>query len=204
MDISLATSTPRASENNVVNLPSPSLSPVSLTYALQQRRSSRTVLPDSLSAETLSSLLWSAYGMNRPESGGRTAPSAHNWQEIDVYAVVPEGTYRYEARGHLLSLVKPGDLRALTGLQDFPAKAPLNLLYVVDFDRMVGAPLAEREFLAGVAAGCIAQNVYLACAAHGLGTVVRALIDRGPLAQALGLPVTQRVTLAQTVGMPAP
>jgi nitroreductase len=79
----------------------------------------------------------------------------------------------------------------------------LNLVYVADFDRMVGAQVREREFLAGVAAGCIAQNVYLACAALGLACVVRALIDRRRLAPALALSPTQRITLAQTVGLPA-
>ena len=94
----------------------------------------------------------------------------------------------------------------VTGTQDFVATAPLNLLYVADFARMTDAKPDERGFLAGADAGCIAQNVYLYCAVAGLATVVRGLIDRRALAlaRALGLPTTQRIALAQTVGSPAP
>jgi SagB-type dehydrogenase family enzyme len=148
----------------------------------------------------LGSLLWCAFGVNRPASGGRTAPSAHDWQEIDLYAVLPEGAYRYDARDHRLMRVIAKDLRPLTGTQDFPATAPLDLVYVADFDRMAGAAVDDGEFLAGVASGCIAQNVYLACASLTLGSVVRALVDRRALAKALCLPPSQRVMLAQTVG----
>ncbi|HJV60190.1 MAG TPA: nitroreductase family protein [Albitalea sp.] len=176
----------------------------SLEEALQQRRSTRSFLADALPLEMLSSLLWCAFGVNRPDTGGRTAPSAHNGQEIDIYVVLPEGSFRYDARAHRLMLVTADDLRGLTGSQDFVAGAPLNLVYVADFSRMAQAAASDREFLAGVASGCIAQNVYLACAAHGLGTVVRGLVDRRRLAPALRLRATQRVTLAQTVGFPGP
>lgn len=189
----------------VVLLPPPERGAVATTLeqALQRRCSQRSFLPDDLPLQTLSSLLWAAYGYNRPGSDGRTAPSAHNWQEIEVHAVLREGAYRYDARVNRLLLVKPADLRALTGTQDFPAVAPLNLLYVADYARMTGADGDEREFLAGVAAGGIAQNVSLACAARGLACVVRALIDRGKLGRALGLRSSQHVVLAQTVGRPA-
>jgi nitroreductase len=82
------------------------------------------------------------------------------------------------------------------------ATAPLNLVYVVDFERMTSARDEERGFLAGADAGCIAQNVYLCCAAMGLATVVRGLIDRRSLAHALGLAPTQRIALALSVGQP--
>ena len=157
-----------------------------------------------LSLETLSALLWAGFGINRPDQGGRTAPSAHNWQEIDIYAVLAEGAYRYDARAHRLLLVKAEDLRRHTGTQDFIATAPLNLVYVADFARMVDAQDEERRFLAGADAGCIAQNIYLYCAGAGLATVVRGLIDRHVLAHALNLTATQRIALAQTVGYPGP
>lgn len=175
---------------------------VSLEWALQQRRSTRSFLPDRLPLDVLSTLLWCAFGVNRADVGGRTAPSAHNWQEIDVFVVLPEGSYRYDAQAHQLDLVSAKDLRALTGTQDFVASAPLNLVFVANMDRMVGVTPSEREFLAGVASGCISQNVYLACAAIGLGTVVRGLVDRQSLAQGLNLSTSQRVMLAQTVGVP--
>jgi SagB-type dehydrogenase family enzyme len=192
-------------ETDIVVLPPPQLSPAAgLEQALKQRRSTRSFLPDALSLQLLSSLLWAAFGVNRPAEGGRTAPSAHNWQEIDVFAVLPEGAFRYDARAHRLMLVKAEDLRAATGSQDFVTSAPLNLVYVADFARMHGVRPDERDFLAGADAGCIAQNVYLFCASLSLGTVVRGLVDRRKLSAALGLRPTERITLAQCVGHPGP
>ena len=120
-----------------------------------------------------------------------------------MYAVVREGAYRYDPRGHRLKLVDARDLRGMTGTQEFAACAPLNLVYVADYARMEGARPQEREFFAGADSAFIAQNVYLFCACHGLATVARALIDRRSLAAALRLPTTQRITLAQSVGYPA-
>lgn len=174
-----------------------------LANALRRRRSTRDFLPDALDLQTVSDLLWAAFGVNRAHSHGRTAPSAHDWQEIAVFVVLPEGAFRYDAQAHRMALVKAEDLRADTGLQAFAATAPLNLVYVADFAAMHDTRPDERPFLAGADAACIAQNVYLHCAAHGLGTVVRALIDRRRLAQSLGLKPTERIALAQSVGLPA-
>ena len=189
---------------DVVALPTPTAWPdVSVHDALLRRRSRRRFLSDPLTLEELSAILWAAFGINRPEGGGRTAPSAHDWQEIDLYAVMAEGAFRYEAQAHRLMLVKMEDLRALTGTQDFVATAPLELVYVCDFRRMHDLhDAAERVFFAGADTGFIAQNVYLHCAAAGFGTVVRGLIDRRSLAAALGLAPEQRIALAQTVGRP--
>lgn len=190
-------------ETDTVVLPAPApLVGATLQQALERRHSTRDFMPDPLTLEMLSALLWAAFGINRRDSAGRTAPSAHNWQEIDVFAVLPEGSYRYDAAGHRLLLVCADDLRGATGDQDFVATAPLNLVYVADFARMHDATAEQRGFLAGADAGCIAQNVYLCCAASGLATVVRALIDRRRLASALHLSKTQRIALAQSVGRP--
>jgi len=188
-------------ESDTVLLPPPSLpSQFTLEEALKRRRSTRNFLPDELPLETLSALLWSASGVNRPQEGGRTAPSARNWQEIDVYVVTAEGAYRYEPEAHRLLLVKAQDLRAQTGMQDFVAEAPLDLVYVADLARMTDVSADDKPFLAGADAAFIAQNVYLYCAAAGLAAVVRAMIDRRQLAQSLDLPVNRRIMLAQTVG----
>ncbi|SCK28136.1 SagB-type dehydrogenase domain-containing protein [Variovorax sp. HW608] len=187
-------------DSDMLTLPAPRLQAATLEEALQRRCSTRIFLPDSLSLEELSAVLWAAFGVNRPESGGRTAPSARGWQEVLVYAVMAEGAWRYDGQAHRLDLVKAGDLRAATGVQDFVGSAPLNLVYVADFERMHDAREEDRVFLAGVDAGCIAENVYLYCAAAGLATVVRALIDRRNLAQALDLKPTQRIALAQSIG----
>ena len=197
---------PLALDTDVVPLPAPENWPaMSLHEALERRRSTRRFHPDELSIGELSNLLWAAFGVNRTERGGRTAPSAHDWQEIDVYAVLREGAFRYDPMDHRLRLVKAEDLRPLAGLQDFVASAPLNLVYVADFRRMPDARGDEQlAFFVGADAGCIAQNVYLHCASAGLATVVRGLVDRRRLAPALGLAREQRIALAQTVGYPAP
>ncbi|MBH2044253.1 MAG: SagB/ThcOx family dehydrogenase [Comamonadaceae bacterium] len=192
-------------ETDAFVLPAPVLpAEATLADALRQRASARTFANDTLTAEQVSALLWAAGGINRPTVGGRTAPSAHNWQEIDISVVLARGSYRYHPKRHQLDLVKAEDLRALTGTQDFVAHAPLNLVYVADFERAAPATQKERQFLVGADAGCMAQNVYLFCASMGLATVVRGLVDRQRLAAALGLRPTQRIALAQTIGLPAP
>ena len=186
-----------------IELPAPQLERAApLLGLLRARRSSREFSPRALPLEVLSTLLWAAFGINRPETAGRTAPSAHNWQEIEVVAVLPEAAYRYDAAGHVLRPVKSGDLRRLTGMQDFVGSAPLDLVYVADFEKMGDATAEQRTFYASADAAVIAQNVYLFCACTGLATVVRGLVDRRKLAPALGLAVHQRIVLAQTVGFP--
>jgi hypothetical protein len=76
----------------------------------------------------LSTLLWAAYGVNRP-GGWRTAPSALNAQETDVYVALPSGAYLFDAVAHELRLVVSSDLRRVTGYQDFVDEAPLDLVY---------------------------------------------------------------------------
>jgi SagB-type dehydrogenase family enzyme len=192
-------------ELGVVALPAPDWAPArAVTELLRKRHSAREFSPRALSPEILSTLLWSAFGINRAATGGRTAPSAHDWRELDVYAVLAEGAYRYDPAANVLHLVRSGDLRAATGMQDFVGNAPLDLVYVANFPAMKDATGEERAFYAAADAGLVAQNVYLLCAATGLATVVRGLIDRRRLAAALGLALQQRIVLAQTVGYPAP
>jgi SagB-type dehydrogenase family enzyme len=190
-------------ESGSIELPAPHWARAGpLLQMLQARHSSREFSPRALPLEALSTLVWAAFGINRPETAGRTAPSAHNWQEIEIFAVLADGAYRYDAAGHALRLVKAGDLRPLTGVQDFVGGAPLDLVYVADFTKMSDATDEQRTFFASADAAVIAQNVYLFCACTGLATVVRGLVDRRKLAPALGLGVHQRIVLAQTVGFP--
>ncbi len=107
--------------------------------ALKERQTTRAFSPKPLPPQVLSDLLWAAWGINRPESGKRTAPSARNWQEIDMYVVLPEGAYMYASKAHSLRLVVPGDLRAVTGIQAFAATAPLNLVFVADVSLPLGS-----------------------------------------------------------------
>jgi SagB-type dehydrogenase family enzyme len=174
-----------------------------LLQALAERRSRREFSSRGLPLGVLSNLLWAAFGVNRPELHGRTAPSAHDWEEIDLYAAMADGLYVYDARGHVLEKRLDADIRRSTGLQDFVAEASLNLLYVADLSRMHRASAEEKAQYAGPDAGFIAQNVYLFCASEGLATVVRGMIDRPALAKLAGFGPHHRIILAQSVGYPA-
>jgi len=173
-----------------------------LMEALAKRASARAYSEKELPLQTLSDLLWAAAGINRPESGMRTVPSAMNWQPVCVYAVLKTGAYRYDEKANALTPVAEGDLRALTGTQDFVADAPLNLVYVADYDKMEGLKGNAAWALASAEMGFISQNVYLFCASEGLSTVVRGLVDREALGKALNLSESQHVVYAQTVGYP--
>ncbi|CAJ0887756.1 hypothetical protein R20233_03264 [Ralstonia sp. LMG 32965] len=174
-----------------------------LTAALTKRQSVREFAPTPLSLQQLSELLWAANGINRPATGGRTAPSAHGLNEIDIYVALPEGVYEFEPVAHRLRLKHAVDARNLTGYQDFVGRAPLDLVYVVNRARADQMPETVRETFSGVAAGAISQNVSLYCASTGLGCVVRGWLNRRLLAEALSLNEDEVPVLAQTVGHPA-
>jgi len=173
-----------------------------LMQALKARRSLRSYSSRPLPAQVLSNLLWAACGVNRPESGKRTAPTAVNWQEIDVYVATAEGLYLFDARAHSLTPVLKEDIRALTGTQPFVGEAPVNLVYVADYSRMGRASQADKDFYSATDTGFISQNVYLYCASEGLATVVRGLVNRPALAERMGLRPDQKIILAQSIGYP--
>ena len=174
---------------------------IPLMEGISKRRSDREFASQELPLPLLSNLLWAAYGVNRAD-GHRTAPSALDAQEIDVYVALPSGAYLYDATAHQLQLIASSDLRSITGYQDFVDEAPLDLVFVADYSRMKLVPVALRESYASVAAGAISQNVYLFAAGNGLATVIRAWIDREAIANALGLSHDHQVLLSQTVGYP--
>ena len=120
-----------------------------LMQALKDRSSSRSFSKEKLPLQVLSNLLWAAFGVNRQDSGKRTAPSAMNWQEIEIYVAAPEGLYLYNARAHVLDPILPGDIRAMTGRQEFVKDAPVNLIYVADYSRMGTATKEDRGYLFG-------------------------------------------------------
>lgn len=173
-----------------------------LLEALRRRRSERTFTPEPLSEQQLSDLLWAAGGVNRPELGARTAPSAMNAQELRIHVALPLGLFRYEPVAHVLERTALRDVRAVTGYQDFVGDAALDLIYVADHRSMRLVPAARREAYAFAAAGATAQNVYLYCASAGLATVVRAWFDRAALSEAMGLALDEQLLLTQTVGVP--
>lgn len=173
-----------------------------LMQALKERKTSRAFSAEPLPLQELSNLLWAAYGVNRPESGRRTAPSAMNWQEIDIYVTTADGLFRYDAKAHALEVISTKDIRAMTGRQPFVPNVPVNLVYVADFSRMGRAKAEDKVFYSAADAGFISQNVYLYCASEGLVTVVRGLVDKTSLAKVMQLRPEQRVLLSQSLGYP--
>ena len=171
-----------------------------LMLALKDRKSTREFAPGELSAQELSDLLWAACGINRPDSGLRTAPTAKNMQEIDVYVVKAEGVYLYDAGTNMLMPVLKGDIRESTGKQPFVKDAPINLIFVADLSRMRGMSAQDADFYAATDTGFVSQNVYLYCASAGLATVVRGWVDKAGLAKVMKLRPDQKIVLAQTVG----
>ena len=208
--------------------PAPDLQPIALVKpqtdggksvlaALQERRTNRNISAEKLPSQMLSNLLWAAFGVNR-ENGpfgqvGRTAASASNSQEIDLYVVLPEGIYLYEAVPHRLAPVVAGDLREKVGGRGRgggAAKAPVNLVFVADIARFAKARLQEpglkdaeiQKSYYNVATGLIAGNVYLFAASQGLAAWFHNC-NKAALAAELKLRPEQRVLYTQTVGYPA-
>lgn len=173
-----------------------------LMQALKERQTMRAFSTRELPAQVLSNLLWAANGINRPDSGKRTAPTAVNWQEIDVYVVLKDGVYLYGAKEHALQPVVAGDMRALAGKQPLAKVVPVNLVFVADRAKMGRAADADKDFYSATDTGYVSQNVYLFCASEGLATVVRGMVGRPALAKAINLRPEQRVILTQAVGYP--
>ncbi|MGD1001610.1 MAG: SagB/ThcOx family dehydrogenase [Candidatus Brocadiia bacterium] len=172
-----------------------------LMRALKDRQTSRSFSSEKLSKQILSNLLWAADGVNRPD-GKRTAPSAVNWQEIDVYVAMADGLFLYDAKANALQPVLEKDIRETTGKQPFVKDAPLSLVFVADYAKMGDISDADKAMYSAADTGFISQNVYLFCASEGLATGVRGMIPREELAQAMKLRPDQKIVLAQGVGYP--
>ncbi len=172
-----------------------------LADAFKNRRSANAFRSDPLPREKLLDLLWAAWGINRPDSGKRTAPSAGNSQEMDLYVLLPEGTFLYDAQQNQLTAVSDQDLRSKAGGGKF-GDAAVNLVFVADYAKFKMGSRAEQEMWSAAHAGFIGQNVYLFCAAEGLGARFYAGIDRAALKESLGLRTDQVVVFGQAVGVP--
>ena len=177
-----------------------------LMMALNARQTIRQYSDRVLPMQELANLLWAADGVNRPDSS-RTAPNSSDRQEIDLYAVLAEGVYRYDPFANTLEPVVAGDHRGATATQEEFVNAPLNLLLVADLSKRDGTRASDTRqgklITVSADAACISQNVYVYCASQGLATVVRAGIPREDCAKALGLdPERFYIALAQTVGYP--
>lgn len=177
-----------------IELPQPQKSGgMPLMDALANRHSSREFNPDStLSTQQLADLLWAACGFNREDK--LTIPTALNRQEVSLYAIMPSGAYRYDAKANRLIQVTDADIRTLAGAQEYSHKAFLNIAIVSDREKM------PNDIFAGTDAGAAMQNIYLWCAANGVGTVTRGSFDGDALGKALHLAANQQIILVQSVG----
>jgi SagB-type dehydrogenase family enzyme len=179
-----------------------------LMQCLKDRKTDRSFSTKKLPVEVLSNLLWAACGINRPDSGKRTAPSAVNWQEVDVYVAMEEGLYVYNVKAHRLEPVLKSDLRKNTTQLLQPSRssvagAPLQLIYVADYEKMSFLVNDEdKKLYSSADTGFIAQNVYLYCASEGLATVVRGMVDKEALSKDMKLRDKQKIILVQAVGYP--
>lgn len=185
-----------------IQLPKPkTVGGMPLMEALSKRQSLRNFdSTKTINAETISNLLWAANGINRPESGKRTAPSAVNWQEIEIFVALNSGVYFYNHKTNELEMIQSGDYRKDMGKQNFVGAASMVLIFVSNHDKMEGASEKAMEFYGATDCGNVSQNVYLFCASENMATVVLGMIDREKISKLLKLKDTQKVILTQPVG----
>ena len=188
--------------DKVIRLPKPNLNRNSeVMEAFANRHSTREYAAKALALTDLSDLLWAANGINRPEEGKRTAPSAMNKQDVDVYVVLPEATYLYDAKAHQLNLVAEGDHRgAVAGGQAFVKSAPVSLLLVSDLSRLGDAKNTHTQLMGAVDAGIVSQNISIFCSAARLATVPRASMDINQLKKVLKLKESQVPMMNHPIG----
>jgi hypothetical protein len=189
----------------------------SVLKALQQRKTIREISEKKLSLQMISNILWAACGVNRKKGPfdipGRTAATASNSQEIDVYVALEDGTYLYDAFHNNLIPVIAGDLRPLAigqGQANFGHKAPVRLIYVVDINKLTNTsgyqepglqnPEIQKSYYY-VDTGLVAGNVYLFAASQGLASWFHNCNKPGLTAK-LNLRADQRVLFGQTIGYP--
>lgn len=174
---------------------------LSVMETLANRHSTREFSNKKLTLQELSNLLWAANGINRPEKGMRTAPSAMNAQEVDVYVCMEEGAFLYDAKSNQLQPVIQEDLRGLVGgKQAFVINAPVVLLMVSDLSKLPDGNSEQTKLMAAIDAGIVSQNISIACSGLGLITVPRASMDKEALAQKLKLKSTQLLLMNNPVG----
>jgi len=202
--MALLISTASAQTQETIKLPAPALAADKpLMQALKERQSGREFADKPLTLQDLSNILWCANGINRPDSGKRTSPSAKNAQDVDIYAIMKDGAYLYDAPKHELKLIASGDHTLAAGTQPYVASAPLNLIYVSDLAKFDFMKEREDQIVAAsVDAGHCSQNVYLYGAAANLAVVTRMSVPKQKAAEVLKLRPQQFIVIGQTIGYP--
>ena len=169
--------------------------------AFANRQSCRSYADKELSLQQLSDLLWAANGVNRPEKGMRTAPSALNYQDVDIYVCTAKGAYLYDAKANQLVPVTGEDLREdVAKGQDFAAVAPVSLVLVSDLSKMRGGDTPQNRLTGAMDAGIVSQNISIFCSAARLATVPRASMDINQLKKVLKLKESQVPMMNHPIG----
>ncbi len=174
--------------------------------ALRSRGTAKSFRAKDLSPQVLSDLLWAAFGVNDERTGRRTAASAFNIREMEIYVLTKDGGFRYDAAERALEQITGEDVRSVLFNQEYAKNAPVHLVYVADHAVSRarypewGQPMIEEYSV--LHTGLIAQNVYLFCAARGLGTVVRDLVHPEELRRMLKLGDNYTIIMSQAVGYP--
>ena len=196
----------RAEAQDNIKLAQPSFTQgKTVLQAIKDRKSDREYGSGDLSRKQLSEVLWAAGGVNRklPDGQvGRTAPSSHGDQAIDIYAMTKDAVYKYDPLKHELVFLFDGDHRSAAGIQSYVARAPLNLIYVADLSRVSGDTEAYKLAAVYMDVGHNSENVYLYGASAGLNVICRSNIDPDELSSLLKLPEHYLPLLGQTVGLP--
>ncbi len=172
---------------------------MSLMETLAQRQSCREYSEREMEMQDLSNLLWAAFGINR-ENGKRTAPSARNWQEFDLYVVMQNGVFIWNPEANLLTSVLEDDIREMTGKQEFVGTAPLQIMLVANMKKTEGKDESAILNTVYCDAGFISQNIYLYCASFEMACVARLYFDAEALHKKLKLEKEQKIILIHTVG----
>lgn len=191
-------------QGKIIKLPAPQKEiGKPLMQALNLRQSSRNFSTKEIPLQDLSNLLWAGFGINR-ENGKRTAPSARNWQEIDIFLAAPDGIYKYNAQDNSIVQTSKDDIREIIEGVKFVKEAPLSLIFVADYSRLNDQKVSDEAKLmnSSADAGFIVQNIYLYCASQGFATVVLGGINRDEMSKRMNLGQNQKIMFAQCVGYP--
>ena len=192
----------QAQELKVIKLNAPDKTRGSAVMkAFSDRQSGREYTNESLRPQDLSDLLWAANGINRAD-GKRTAPSCRDFRDVEVYVVLPEGTYLYDAQAHALNPLTAGDYRgAVAASQDFAKAAPVCIVLAADMTKYDNTSESSK-LMAAIDVGIVCQNINVACAGLGLATVPRGSMDQATLKNVLKLSDMHLLLMNNPVGYP--
>ncbi len=172
-----------------IKLPSPEkTNTTTLIQALENRHSDREFSDQVVDTQTLSNLLWAAYGVNRADDK-RTIPTALNKKDLNVYVFNKDGIWLYDATKNSLIQQSAENYLKLFQLQDYMEPVSTVLVYT-----------GSNEDYAAMHAGSAYQNVELYIAANNMASVVRGYFEREKVREVLKLPNGQRVIISQAIG----